>query len=108
MVNPGRQPMFWTVDTTEMTRQQAEQASKLIRASFAEVYADPVDPKQWVSMRLDRWTAELLCDALICLHKAGGHIGDLDLLEDIEDWLANQAEPYPADVEAEDRYQPLN
>lgn len=98
--------MFWTVSTTEMTQEQAQTAVSLIERECPGVLANPVDPAGWFSLHLDRWTAELLRDALVSLARAGGDPGGL--LEDVEDWLDHQAEPYPVNSESGDRYQPVN
>jgi hypothetical protein len=98
--------MFWTVSTTEMTAEQAEEAAPVIAERFPDVYADPVDPQAFFSLSLDRWTTELLRDALLSLASDGGDPNGL--LEDVEDWLAHQAEPYPAEASPEDRYRPIN
>jgi len=98
--------MFWTVSTTEMTEEQAQRAVRLIESECPGVGADAVDPAGWFSLHLDRWTTELLRDALVSLARAGGDPGSL--LEDVEDWLNHQAEPYRPDAEPDDRYQPIH
>jgi len=105
MSSDSYKPMFRTVSTTELTKEQAARAVALIEAEFPGVYADVVEPTGSFSLHTDRWTAECLRDALVSLAKAGGHPV---LLDDIEGWLANQAEPYPKDVEPQDVYQPIN
>jgi hypothetical protein len=104
MVTPGRKPMGWTLTTTEMTQAQAEQACSMIESTFPDVYANTSNPAGWFRLSFDRWTTEMLRDALIALKKQGGDVDGL--LEDVEDWLANQAEPY--DAADEEHYQPIN
>jgi hypothetical protein len=106
LVKGERLPMFWTVSTTVMTEEQASRASELIETEFPGVQADPVDPAGWFSLHLDRWTTELVRDALVSLHRAGGDVGGL--LDTVEDWLENQADPYPEDAEPSDIYAPIN
>ena len=65
------------------------------------MYADVVDPARSFCLYLDRWSAECLADALRLYVAAGGNGW---LLEDLEAWLANQAEPYADD---EEPFQPL-
>ena len=48
----------WTVSTTPMNAQQAEEASRLIAERFPGIYADPVDPRAFLTLRFDRWSAE--------------------------------------------------
>ena len=98
-----RKPKFWTITTTEMTEEQAKSLADRISAEHPGVYADAVDPSAFFSLHLDRWTTELLRDALLALRARGGEPGGL--LEDVSDWLDHQAEPYPAHFEDADRYQ---
>jgi hypothetical protein len=57
-------------------------------------------------MHLDRWTRELIRDALVSLSKQCGDVASL--LEDVEHWLTTEATPYPEDAEPEDIYRPVN
>lgn len=106
LVTRKQTPIWWTVSTTEMTEEQAKTASALIEVEFPGVHADPVDPSGWFGLYLDRWTTEMVRDALISLRQAGGDVSGL--LEDVEEWLDNQATPYPEDALPDDVYKPIN
>lgn len=76
----------WTISTTPMTAQQAREASQLITDRFNGVMADPVDPRSFLTLEFDRWSAEALRAGLAMVADAGGDVGVL--LEDVEDFLA--------------------
>ncbi|MFG3702849.1 hypothetical protein ACGF5C_34070 [Micromonospora sp. NPDC047620] len=77
---------FWTLSTTSMTQQEAEEAAQLIRERFPEVFANAVDPGDWMTLHLDRTTAEMLRDAVAMFVSAGGDAGNM--LEEFERFLA--------------------
>ncbi len=103
---PGPPYDEWTVSTTDMTEEQATRAAAWIETEFDDVHASPVDPAAFYSLHLDRWTTELLRDALVSLSKQGGDVAAL--LEDVEDWLTTRAEPYPEGYASADIYKPVN
>lgn len=76
---------FWTVSTTAMTQAEAERAAALIEEHFPEVYADAVNPKSFLTMSMDRWTAEAVREALHRFVVAGGDVGNL--LEAYDEFL---------------------
>lgn len=76
----------WTIWTTAMTAQQAFEASELITDRFEDVMADPVDPRAFLTLGFDRWSAEALRAGLAMVADAGGDVGAL--LEELEDFLA--------------------
>jgi hypothetical protein len=51
----------------------------------ARVYADPVNPRQVMTLHLDRWTAQTLRDALASFVESGACAGSM--LEIFEEWL---------------------
>jgi hypothetical protein len=77
---------YWTVTTMAMTEAEATGAANLIRDAYPEVYADPVNPRQFMTLFLDRWTAQALRDAIAMFTKSGADAGNM--LEDFDDWLA--------------------
>ncbi|MFE9957194.1 hypothetical protein [Micromonospora sp. NPDC005299] len=77
---------FWTLSTTSMSQQEAEEAARLIRERFPEVFVDAVDPRDWMTLHLDRWTAEMMRDAVAMFVSAGGDAGSM--LEEFERFLA--------------------
>ncbi|GAB4062472.1 hypothetical protein GCM10028777_02320 [Angustibacter speluncae] len=68
-----------------MTAQQAREASQLITDRFDDVMAGPVDPRSFLTLGLDRWSAEALRAGLAMVADAGGDVGVL--MEDVEDFL---------------------
>jgi hypothetical protein len=86
----------WTVSTTAMTQPEAEQAAALIEGQFSEVFVQAIDPRSFLTLHLDRWTAEAVREALRRLVAAGGDVGNLT--QDFDEFLAH-AHPY---VEGED------
>jgi hypothetical protein len=82
---------FWTLATTAMTRQEAEDAALLISERFEQVHAFAVDPRSSLTLGLDRFTAEMMREALVRLASAGGDIGNM--LYDFDEFLAH-ARPY--------------
>ena len=105
---PGPPYDEWTVGTTDMTEEQASRTARWIEAEFDDVKASAVDPAFSYTMHLDRWTTELIRDALASLSKQGRAGDAASMLEDIDDWLATRAEPYPDDMDPADVYQPIN
>jgi hypothetical protein len=87
---------FRSVTTTKMTKEQADAAAQLIQKDFPGVYADPLDPRSFLSLRLDRWSAEVLREGLSRVAAAGGDAGNL--LEEFDDFLA-YGYPYEDDEE---------
>lgn len=87
---------FWTVGTTAMTEDEAEQAAALIEERFPEVDAFAVDPRAFLTLGLDRWTAEMLREAVGRLAGSGSDVGSM--LEDLDEILA-RARPYDQDEE---------
>ncbi|MFE9689843.1 hypothetical protein [Micromonospora sp. NPDC005806] len=81
-----RREEFWTLLTTAMTQQEAEEAARLVRERFPEVFADAVDPRDWMTLHLDRSTAEMLRDAVAMFVAVGGDAGGM--LEEFEGFLA--------------------
>jgi len=69
-----------------MTQQEAEEAAQLVRERFPEVFADAVDPRDWMTLHLDRSTAEMLRDAVAIFVSVGGDAGNM--LEEFERFLA--------------------
>lgn len=102
---PGPPHDDWTVSTTGMTEEQATRTAAWIEAEF-DVHASPVDPAFFYTMHLDRWTTELIRDALVSLSKQGADV--TSMLEDADHWLATRAEPYPDDMDPADVYSPLS
>ena len=88
---------YWTVGTTAMTQEEAEQAADLISSRFAQVHADVVEPRYWLSLILDRSTVVVLRESVARFVANGGDAGDL--LEDFDEWLAI-AEPVSIDEES--------
>lgn len=82
---------FWTVSTTAMTQTEAEQAAQLIEDRFPEVHAEVIDPRGFMSLALDRWTAEMIREGLVRLRAAGGDVSNM--LEELDEFLA-YADPY--------------
>jgi hypothetical protein len=76
----------WTVSTTPMDAKQAEEASRMIADRFPTVHADPVDPRAFVTLGLDRWGAETVLAGLQMVADSGGDVGVL--LEVLEDFVA--------------------
>jgi hypothetical protein len=74
----------------------AERAVALIEGQFPEVFAQVVDPRSFLTLHLDRWTAEAVREALRRLIEAGGDVGNL--LEDFDEFLVH-ARPYGDDEE---------
>jgi hypothetical protein len=56
---------FWTVATTAMTQREAEEAAGFIGQRFADVHAFAVNPRSAFTLGLDRWTAEVVREALV-------------------------------------------
>lgn len=81
-----RREEFWTLSTTSMTQQEAEEAARLVRARFPDVFADAVDPRDWMTIHLDRSTVRMLRDAVAMFVSAGGDSGSM--LEEFEEFLA--------------------
>ncbi len=77
---------FWTLSTTSRTQQEADEAAQLVRKRFPEVFADAVDPRDWMTLHLDRSTAEMLRDAVAMFVSVGGDAGNM--LEEFERFLA--------------------
>ncbi|MEV0431263.1 hypothetical protein [Micromonospora sp. NPDC050495] len=77
---------FWTLSTTSMTQQEAEEAARLVQERFPEVFAHAVDPRDWMTLHLDRSTAEMLRDAVAMFVAVGGDAGAM--LEEFEGFLA--------------------
>lgn len=69
-----------------MTEQEAEEAALLIRKRFPEVFADAVDPRDWMTLHLDRSPAEMLRDAIAKFVAMGGDAGNM--LEEFDGFLA--------------------
>jgi hypothetical protein len=88
-----------------MSPAEAERAATLIEEQIPEVYANAVDPRHFYAILGDRFTTEMLKDALMSLVKDGGDVGNM--LEDIEEWL-EIARPYDDDRDTDDVYQPIN
>lgn len=86
----------WTLTTTAMTQEEAHRAAASIEEQFSEVFAQAVDPRSFLTMHLDRWTAEAVREALRRLVKAGGDVGNL--IEDFDEFLGF-ARPYGPDEE---------
>jgi hypothetical protein len=95
-MDAGRQPPkdFWTVGTSAMTAQEAEEAARLIRERFPGVHAFAVDPRSTMTLGMDRWTAEMVREAVARLRAAGGDVGNV--LEDFDEFL-REAYPYAED-----------
>lgn len=87
---------FWTVGTTAMTREEAEEAAQLIATRYVEVHAHAVDPRSFMTLGLDRWTAEMVRNAVARLDALGGDVGGV--LELVDEFLAI-AYPYAEDEE---------
>ena len=83
---------YWTIATTAMTEAEATAVASLIRDAYPEVYADPVDPRAFRTLHLERWTAQARRDAIAMFTESGGDAGNM--LENFDEWLAI-AEPMP-------------
>jgi hypothetical protein len=74
-----------------MSEEQAVEAARLVQGRFPGVYADPIDPRAFLTLSLDRWSAEAVLAGISLVANAGGDVGNL--AEDFEDFLA-YAYPY--------------
>ena len=75
---------YWSVDIPGLT---AGPAALLADRAIADGYpASPVDPRDFLTMHMDRGTVEILRDALTALPGRTG--GSQGLLEILSDWLA--------------------
>ncbi len=87
---------FWTVGTTAMTQQEAEHAAELIAQHFPKVHAFASDPKSSLVFRLDRWTAEVVREALVRYTGPGRDVEVI--IEDLDGFL-EYGRPYEPDEE---------
>jgi hypothetical protein len=85
---------FWTVGTTAMTRAEAEEAAEFIARRFTEVHAFAVNPRSSLLLGLDRWTAEVVREALVRYTGPGRDVASL--VEDIDGFLT-YGDPYDPD-----------
>lgn len=85
---------FWSVGTTAMTRREAEEAADLIGQRFADVHAFAVNPRSALTLGLDRWTAEVVREALVRYTGPGRDVANL--IEDLDAFLA-YGHPYESD-----------
>lgn len=85
---------FWTVGTTPMTHAEAEEAAGFIAERFSDVRAFAVDPRASLLLGLDRWTAEVVREALVRYTGPGRYVANL--VEDIDDFLT-YGHPYDPD-----------
>jgi hypothetical protein len=76
----------WTVTTTPMTQEQAEEAASLLDKRWPDVYVMASDPRAFLTLGLDRWSAEAVRAGLSMVVEAGGDVGVL--LEELDDFLA--------------------
>jgi hypothetical protein len=77
---------FRTITTTAMTEAEATAAVNLIRDAYPEVHAFPVNPRHFMTLHLDRWTAQALHDAIAMFTESGADAGSM--LEAFDEWLA--------------------
>ena len=87
----------WTLSTTPMTRAQAEEAASLLDERWAGVYVGASDPRAFLTLGFDRWSAETVRAGLAMVVEAGGDVGIL--LEAFDDFLA-YGHPYGDGEEA--------
>ena len=77
---------FWTVGTTAMTESEAVETAEHIARVYPEVHAFALNPRTSMTLALDRWTAEMIRDAVASYVEAGGDAGSM--LEWFDEWLA--------------------
>jgi hypothetical protein len=46
-IDPDDTSTFWTISTTAMTETEAARAANLISQTYPNVYADPVNPREF-------------------------------------------------------------
>ena len=76
----------WTVWTTPMTEDEADQAAEWIAKTFPAVHAGVADPRSFLTIGMDRGTVELMRAAVALYVSEGGEVGAM--LEIFDDWLA--------------------
>jgi len=69
-----------------MTKTEAERAALLIQERFPDVHANACDPRAFRNLTLDRWTVEMIREAVARLAAACGDVGHL--LEDFAEFIA--------------------
>jgi hypothetical protein len=69
-----------------LTETEAASAANFIRDAYPEVSADPVNPRQVITLHLDRWTAQTFRDALGSFVESGACADSM--LEIFDAWLS--------------------
>jgi len=88
----------WRLLTSPMSEEQARRAAALIEQELAPVNAIPADPRKNLVLAWDRWTVEMIREALVRLAEAGASV-PAQLVANLGEWLA-EADPYSDDEPA--------
>lgn len=85
----------WRLLTEPMSQEEAKMAADAITAALPHVHAMPVDPDRHLLQVWDRWSVEMLVEALDVLAGTGRPVPQ-GLIDDLRGWL-DRADPYEAD-----------
>lgn len=78
---------YWSVDIPGLTEDEASSLASYVNGKYHR-HCIALDPQLWLTLHMDRETAETLKQALAAFELSGGDVGGLK--EDVEGWIELQ------------------